>query len=196
MDMTIQGVPKQNKEYEYSWLRSLQPCVLWLTGLSGSGKSTIANALHKIMVQNGLPVENLDGDKIRDLFPGTGFSKHERDAHVRRVGFMATLLEKHNVCVLASFISPYRNTREYVRKLCQNYVEIHVSATLETCEKRDVKGLYKKARSGEICEFTGISDPYEIPLDPEITTDSEKQTVQESVDMILAYLYRHLRTCV
>lgn len=161
------------------------PKVIWFTGLSGSGKSTLAEALYKKMKAQNFKVEQLDGDIIRNIFPKTGFSKEERNRHVRRVGFLASKLEENGVTVIASFISPYRESRDFVRSQCENFIEVYVSTPLEVCEERDVKGLYKKARSGEITQFTGIDDPYEVPPNPEIEIDTSKHSIEASADMIL-----------
>lgn len=165
-----------------------QGMVLWLTGLSGSGKSTLAEKLYTVLEQLGKRVERLDGDVLREVFPNTGFSKEARDEHIKRVGFMASRLEHHGVIVIASFISPYRSARDFVRNLCEHFIEIHVKASLDECQRRDVKGLYKKALAGEIKSFTGIDDPYEEPETPEITVDTEHQTLDESLRQILDYL--------
>ena len=168
--------------------KEIKPAVLWFTGLSGSGKSTLAEAVFKKMKEKGLKIEHLDGDTIRDIFPKTGFSKEERNAHIRRVGFLAAKLEKNGVFVIASFISPYEETRKFARNLCDNFIEVYVSTPLETCEKRDVKGLYAKARKGEITQFTGIDDPYEAPKNPEIAIDTTDITVDAAVEKILKLL--------
>lgn len=162
--------------------------VLWLTGLSGSGKSTIANKVYDQIAVDGRKVEKLDGDVIRGYFPSTGFTKQARDEHIKRVGFMASRLEKHGVVVIASFISPYKEARQFVRDMCDNYIEVHISASLSECERRDVKGLYKRARAGEIKNFTGIDDPYEAPDNPDIFVNTEKETIDESVSIIMNYL--------
>lgn len=159
--------------------------VLWLTGFSGAGKSTVAERLYEKLTGMGKRVEQLDGDILRGVFPNTGFSKEARDEHIKRVGFMASRLEHHGVIVIASFISPYRASRDFVRGLCKNFIEIHVKASLDECKRRDVKGLYKKALAGQIKEFTGIDDPYEEPERPEIVIETEHQTVDESVDQIM-----------
>ena len=164
------------------------PAVIWLTGLSGSGKSTIALGVVDYLSKNGTRVEHLDGDDVRKMFPQTGFSKEERDRHIRRVGYLAAMLEKHDVTVVASFISPYHEAREFVRSLCRNFVEIYVSTPLEVCEQRDPKGLYAKARRGEINEFTGIDDPYEEPSEPELRIDTTDQTVNESVQIVVNFI--------
>lgn len=165
--------------------KEIEPTVLWFTGLSGSGKSTISEAVYSKLENKGFKVEHLDGDSIRDIFPKTGFSKEERNRHIKRVGFLASKLEKNGVFVIASFISPYQETRDFVRNLCGNFIEVHVSTPLETCEKRDVKGLYAKARKGEITQFTGIDDPYEVPENPEIIIDTTNMTVVEAVNEVL-----------
>ncbi len=162
--------------------------VLWFTGLSGSGKTTLADKVYELLCREHSNVEKIDGDVLRGVFPSTGFTKEDRDEHIRRVGFMASLLEKHGVAVAASFISPYREARDFIRGLCGNFTEIYVSATLEECEKRDVKGLYKMARSGEIKNFTGIDDPYEEPSSPEIIVDTVAESVDESVEKIMNYV--------
>jgi adenylylsulfate kinase len=161
------------------------PAVIWLTGLSASGKSTIAQGLVEYLSKKGTRVEHLDGDVVRQMFPQTGFSKEERDRHIRRVGHLAAMLEKHDVTVVASFISPYREARDFVRSLCKNFIEIYVSTPLDVCEQRDPKGLYAKARRGEIKEFTGIDDPYEEPLNPELIIDTTNQIIEESVGMVI-----------
>ncbi|MCE5333210.1 MAG: adenylyl-sulfate kinase [Desulfobacteraceae bacterium] len=167
--------------------------VVWLTGLSGSGKSTLAQALCEKLEAAGLPIERLDGDVMRGVFPNTGFTKAARDEHIRRVGFMASRLEHHGVIVVASFISPYREARDFVRGLCKNFVEVYVKTSIEECRRRDVKGLYKKAADGQISGFTGLDDPYEEPLTPEVVIETEKLTLEKSVDKMLQYLKEHRR---
>ena len=166
--------------------------VLWLTGLSGSGKSTLAEKLYDELNRRGKRVERLDGDVLRGVFPNTGFSKEARDEHIRRVGFMASRLEHHGVIVVASFISPYRTARDFVRNLCDNFIEVYIKASLDECKRRDVKGLYKKAMAGEITSFTGIDDPYEEPTQPELVIDTEQQTIDESVRQVMEYLKPYL----
>lgn len=170
--------------------REIQPAVIWLTGLSGSGKSTIADWLAGELRRRGLKVERLDGDTVRDIFPNTGFTRPERDAHLRRVGFLAGKLEQHGVFVVASFVSPYEESREFVRGLCRNFVLVHVATPLEECERRDVKGLYARARRGEIQHFTGINDPYEVPARPDLVLDTREGTVETAGTAILALLTR------
>ena len=168
--------------------------VLWLTGLSGSGKSTLAERLCEELERLDKKVERLDGDVLRGVFPNTGFSKAARDEHIKRVGFMASRLEHHGVIVIASFISPYRAARGFVRNLCGHFVEVYVRATLDECKRRDVKGLYKKAMAGEIKEFTGVDDPYEEPEQPEIIVDTDHQTIEQSVSQIMDYLKPYLHS--
>jgi adenylylsulfate kinase len=159
--------------------------VLWFTGLSGSGKSTIAIRVHEELVRRGVDVEYIDGDALREVFPNTGFSRADREEHLRRTGYMASRLAEHGVTVVASFVSPYRESRDFIRKLSRNFVEIYVATPLEECERRDVKGLYARARRGEIRNFTGIDDPYEPPEHPELTLDTRALTVEQCVAQVL-----------
>ena len=167
--------------------------VLWFTGLSGAGKSTLAEKVYKHLTKTGRKVERLDGDTLRAVFPSTGFSRKDRDEHIHRVGYLASRLEHHGIIVVASFISPYREARLFVRKLCKKFIEVHVKASLETCKKRDVKGLYKKAIDGKISSFTGIDDPYEEPENPEIVIDTDTLTIEQSEQVIMDYLTPYLR---
>jgi adenylylsulfate kinase len=168
--------------------QTLEPTVLWFTGLSGAGKSTIASEVYRRLLALGLRVEYLDGDAIRDLFPNTGFTKPERDAHIRRVGFVASRLEHHGVFVVCALISPYTESRAAVRRLCRRFVEIHVATPLDECERRDVKGLYRRARCGEIAHFTGIGDVYEEPPQPELRIDTTNLLVADAADLVIAEL--------
>lgn len=166
--------------------------VLWFTGLSGSGKTTVAKALAPILKERGLLVERLDGDIVRQsLTNDLGFTKEDRDTNIKRVTFVARLLSRNGVAVLSSFISPYAATREYVRNEVTNFIEVYVSAPLEACAERDVKGLYEQAFNGEIDNFTGVSDPYEAPASPEIELPTHEQTLEESVATVLGYLEEH-----
>lgn len=162
--------------------------VVWLTGLPSSGKTTLANHLKTILEQDGRAVELLDGDIIRGIFPSTGFSKKDRDDHICRIGFVASLLSKHGVVVLCSFVSPYKATRQQVRGMCGRFIEVYVDCPVEQCIKRDVKGLYAKALRGEIKQFTGIDDPYEPPDEPEIHVRTDRQDISESVSEIISIL--------
>jgi adenylylsulfate kinase len=160
--------------------------VLWFTGLSGSGKSTIAVRVHEELVRRGVEVEYIDGDALREVFPGTGFTRAEREEHLRRTGYMAARLAAHGVTVVASFVSPYRDSRDFIRRLCGDFVEIYVSTPLDECERRVVKGLYARARRGEIRNFTGIDDPYEAPEHPELILDTRALSVDQCVARVLA----------
>jgi adenylylsulfate kinase len=161
--------------------------VLWFTGLSGSGKSTIAVRVHEELVRRGVEVEYIDGDALREVFPNTGFTRAEREEHLRRTGYMASRLAEHGVTVVASFVSPYRESRDFIRRLSRNFVEIYVATPLEECERRDVKGLYARARRGEIRNFTGIDDPYEPPERPELTLDTRVLDVEQCVAKVLEH---------
>ena len=164
---------------------------LWLTGLSGSGKSTIAVELEHALIENKHQAYILDGDNIRHgLNKNLGFSPEDRTENIRRIGEVAKLLTEANIITIAAFVSPYREDRDNVRKLLGHgeFVEIYVKCSIEVCETRDTKGLYKKARAGEVKDFTGISAPYEEPLNPELTIDSSMLSVEESTRSILNYL--------
>jgi adenylylsulfate kinase len=159
--------------------------VLWFTGLSGSGKSTIAVRVHEALLERGTEVEYIDGDALREVFPNTGFTRADREEHLRRTGYMASRLAAHGVTVIASLVSPYRESRDFIRRLCPGFVEIYVATPLDECERRDVKGLYARARRGEIRNFTGIDDPYEVPEHPELTLDTRALSVEQSVERVL-----------
>jgi len=169
-----------------------QGFTLWLTGLSGAGKTTVAVALENELHQRGLLIERLDGDTVREgLTRDLGFSKEDRDKNIERVSFVARLLSRNRVGVVASFISPYREARAKVRELTTNFIEVYVNAPLEVCASRDVKGLYAKAFAGQIQGFTGVNDPYEAPENPEIVLHTDKETLEESVGKIINYLEQH-----
>lgn len=168
--------------------RQQEPAVIWLTGLSGSGKTTIGNRLAQRLREIGRKVERLDGDVTRAIFPQTGFSKEDRDANVVKAGFLAQMLERNGVDVVASYISPYRETRDEVRGMCGRFIEVYVATPLAVCESRDVKGLYAKARSGEIEHFTGIDDPYQAPTAAELVIDTTHLSVDQACDRILQFM--------
>ncbi len=171
--------------------------VIWFTGLSGSGKTTIAHMVEEKLVQAGVPVEVLDGDVVREnLSKGLGFSKEDRDTNIRRIAFVAHLLQRNGVFVITAAISPYKALRDEARAMAKDFVEVFADAPLEVCEARDTKGLYAKARAGEIKGFTGIDDPYEAPENPEILIDTETLKPEEAAQRILAHLERagYLRT--
>ena len=164
---------------------------VWLTGLSGSGKSTIAVAAEQVLVSRGRLAYVLDGDNVRHgLNKNLGFSPEDRTENIRRIGEVAKLFTESGIIVFTSFISPYRADRDLVRSIHDpgRFVEAYVAANVETCESRDVKGLYKKARAGEIPEFTGISAPYEAPERPELVLDTNRQSVEESVGQLVSFL--------
>jgi adenylyl-sulfate kinase len=174
-----------SKRFSPELKKNPTPAVLWFTGLSGAGKSTVACAVNAALGMRGVRTEFLDGDAVRAFAP-TGFSRSERDGHVRRVGFLASRLEHHDVTVVCALISPYEEARRYVRGLCRRFIEVYVSTPLTECERRDVKGLYARARRGEIVNFTGIDDPYEPPHEPELVLDTTTITVDEAAARVLA----------
>jgi adenylylsulfate kinase len=160
---------------------------VWLTGLSGAGKSTIAAELARRLQERDLGVEVLDGDVVRThLSKGLGFSKEDRDTNIRRIAFVAQLLTRHGVAVITAAISPYRAVRDEARAMVGNFVEVYVKCPLDELVRRDVKGLYAKALRGEIRNFTGVSDPYEEPLHPEVVVETDHESVAASVERILA----------
>jgi adenylylsulfate kinase len=162
---------------------------LWFTGLSGSGKSTVAEVVVEELRRRGHRVELLDGDEVRtNLSKGLGFSKEDRDTNIRRIGWVAKVLARNGVVAVTAAISPYREIRDEVRREIEHFVEVYVDTPLDVCESRDVKGLYAKARAGEIPEFTGVSDPYEEPLDPEVRVVTHDRDVAASAAQVLSYL--------
>ena len=165
---------------------------LWFTGLSGAGKSTLAGHVATTLRRRGCAVEILDGDEVRtNLSQGLGFSKEDRDTNIARIGYVCHLLSRNGVVAISAAISPYREVRDQNRRQIGHFIEVYVQCSIEALTKRDVKGLYKKALAGEIQHFTGVSDPYEPPLHPEIIVDTERQTEPESLRAILEYLERH-----
>jgi len=162
---------------------------IWFTGLSGAGKTTLAREVEKRLRARGMKVEVLDGDVVRqNLSKGLGFSKEDRDTNIRRIGFVCKLLTRNNVVAIAAAISPYRDIRDEVRREVGQFVEVYVECPLDVLVDRDVKGLYKKALAGEITNFTGVDDPYEPPLDPEVVIHSDREPVEESVEKIMRTL--------
>ncbi|HKE58730.1 MAG TPA: adenylyl-sulfate kinase [Pyrinomonadaceae bacterium] len=168
---------------------------LWMTGLSGAGKTTLTTALVKELGQRGLNVEVLDGDEVRtNLSKGLGFSKEDRDTNIRRIGYVSRLLSRNGVGVITAAISPYRAIRDEVRAAIESdgalFIEVYVKCPIDVLAERDVKGLYKKALAGEIKEFTGVSDPYEEPIEPEVVVWTDRETVEHSAQKILKELAR------
>lgn len=171
--------------------RGHRSAILWFTGLSGAGKSTLANAVNSALFEQGLACYVLDGDNIRHgLCKDLGFSDADREENIRRIGEVAKLFVDAGVVALTAFVSPFKADRDKVRALVEpgDFIEIHCAADLDVCEGRDTKGLYAKARAGEIKDFTGISSPYEAPEAPELLVDTGSQTLEESVAQVLAYL--------
>ncbi|MBI2922782.1 MAG: adenylyl-sulfate kinase [Planctomycetes bacterium] len=162
---------------------------LWFTGLSGAGKSTLANRLVEEFRSRSYNVELLDGDEVRtNLSKGLGFSKEDRDTNIRRIGYVAKLLSRNGVIAITAAISPYRDVRDEIRAQTPSFVEVYAECPVAKLAERDVKGLYKKALAGEIKNFTGVSDPYEAPVNPEVSVRTDRETVEESLDKILSYL--------
>jgi adenylylsulfate kinase len=167
--------------------------VVWLTGLPSSGKTTIAKGLEKCLQSRGFKVELLDGDEVRKwLSPEAGFSREDRERHLRRVAYVSKLLARNGVAVIASFVSPYRNVRDEARQIVESegleFVEVYVKCSLEECMRRDSKGLYKRALRGEVKDMTGLQDVYEEPLNPEVIVDSERQDLNKCVEEIVGKL--------
>ncbi len=172
-------------------LKQQQPCLIWFTGLSGSGKSTIANALDRALYQRGLHTFLLDGDNMRHgLNSDLGFSEGDRVENIRRIGEVSKLFTQAGLIVMGAFISPFANDRSLVRSLFEpkRFIEVFVSTPLAVCEARDPKGLYEKARAGELAHFTGINSPYEQPLEPELSLDTSLLSVSECVQQLLVLL--------
>ncbi len=168
----------------------VEPFVIWITGLPASGKTEIGDLVAEELRRRGLKVERLDGKNIRKLFPQTGFTRPERVLHNERVAYFASILEKNGVFVVASFVSPYEEMRRFARRICKNFVEVYLKCDVETCMKRDKEGLYERALRGEIKNFTGISDPYEEPENPEITIDVRKTDNETAAREIVKYIER------
>ena len=162
---------------------------LWFTGLPSSGKSTLARRVEEVLLERGMAVEVLDGDEVREnLSKGLGFSREDRDTNIRRIGFVAKLLSRNGVVAITAAISPYRNVRDEMRRAIGRFVEVHVDCPIDVLKERDVKGLYKKALAGEIKHFTGVDDPYEPPLKPEVVIRSDRESVDDSVATIITTL--------
>ncbi len=163
--------------------------ILWLTGLSGAGKTTIARGIECELKARNCLVEVLDGDEIRShISKELGFSKEDREINIRRIGFVANLLSRNGIVAIVAAISPYRAIRDEIRMNTENFIEVYVDAPLEVCEARDVKGLYAKARSDKIKNFTGIQDPYEAPINPEIICHTTKESIEECINKVIAEL--------
>ena len=162
---------------------------VWFTGLSCSGKTTVSRQVAEDLRKRGLKVEILDGDVVRtNLSKGLGFSKEDRDTNIKRIGFVCKLLSRNGVVAIGAAISPYREVRDYNRQEIGDFVEVYCKCPLEVCIERDVKGLYKKALAGEISNYTGVSDPYEEPLNPEVVLETDKEEEEESVAKVMRKL--------
>lgn len=169
--------------------RQRQGFTVWFTGLSGAGKSTVGRLVYEELKARSILVEMLDGDEVRtNLSKGLGFSREDRDTNILRIGYVAKLLSRNGVAVIAAAISPYRSTRAAVRREIANFVEVYVRCPLAVCVARDVKGLYKRALDGEISNFTGVSDPYEEPLEPELILETHLETPTESAAKVIDLL--------
>ncbi|MBN2809992.1 MAG: adenylyl-sulfate kinase [Deltaproteobacteria bacterium] len=172
--------------------REIKPLVVWITGLSRSGKSGIGRLLTKKLRSKGYKAEHLDGHSIRDLFPETGYSSQEVNQHIRRVGFLARKLEEQGVIVVATFLSPYAESREFVRKVTGRYFEIYISTPAEVCAARDQKGVYSQAAAGVLENFPGINSEYEIPKQPELTIDTSTTSQEEAATIIFSRIRKKL----
>jgi adenylylsulfate kinase len=162
---------------------------VWFTGLSCSGKTTVSKKVAEELLKRGLKVEVLDGDVVRtNLSKGLGFSKEDRDTNIKRIGFVCKLLSRNGVVAIGAAISPYRDIRDYNRQQIGDFVEVYCKCPLEVCIERDVKGLYKKALAGEIPNYTGVSDPYEEPLNPEVVLETDKEALEQSVGKVIRKL--------
>ena len=196
--MSTKNIFKQNfKVDRFSRAKKLEqyPMVIWFTGLSGSGKSTISDVLENRLFEKGFSTYSLDGDNIRfGLCKGLGFSLEERTENIRRIAEVANLMLDAGLIVLASFISPLKSQRELVREIVgkENFIEVYVSTPVEECEKRDVKGLYKKAKNGEIINFTGVSSVYESPENPDIIIDTTDLSIDQSIKFIYSKIKNKL----
>jgi adenylylsulfate kinase len=183
--------------HERSWakitfgIHEKKPLVLWFTGLSGCGKSQISQALYETFQQRRIRVEYFNGRKIREIFPEIGYSPENRKEHIKKIGSLIEILENNNTSVIGSFESPFEETRSYLRRNLINYIEIYVHASQDYCMSKDYRGLYRKAMSGELDNFVGVSIEYEEPKNPEIIIEAENQSVRESVKQILKYLEKN-----
>ncbi|MCB0732178.1 MAG: adenylyl-sulfate kinase [Ignavibacteriae bacterium] len=170
----------------------IKPFVVWLTGFARSGKSAIGKELADQLKEKGLKVEHLDGHSVRDLFPQTRFTKEEVNMHIKRVGYLASKLESQGVFVVATFLSPYEESREFVRNNCKNFVEVHISTPIEVCEANDFKGIFAKARNGQIENFPGINSEYEYPRNPNIKIDTTDISHKDAANKIFNHLKKYI----
>ena len=178
--------------HKIRWGRKrIEPFNLWFTGLPLSGKSTIANKVYEELKKLDIPLERIDSKDIRDLIPDIGYSREDRNRHMKRIGHLVKTLQNNSVSTVCSFVSPYRESRKAIREMVKNNIVVYVKADIETCKKRDYKGVYKKALEGELQNFSGINDVYEEPQHAEIIIDTDKLSIDESVDKIVKYIRRN-----
>jgi len=168
--------------------KRIEPFNLWFTGLPLSGKTTIADKVYKELEKLDIPIERIDSKDVRELIPNVGFSREERNRHIKRIGHLIQTLQKNSISTVCSFVSPYKESRKMIREMVKNNIVVYVKADIETCKKRDYKGVYQKALSGEIKNFTGISDIYEEPQHAEIVIDTDNVSVDEAVDTIVSFV--------
>jgi adenylylsulfate kinase len=171
--------------------KRIDPFNLWFTGLPLAGKTTIADNVYEKLKKLDIPLERIDSKDVRELFSNVGYSREDRNRHIKRIGHLIQTLQKNSISTVCSFISPYRESRKMIREMVKNNIVVYVKANVETCKKRDYKGVYKKALKGEIQNFTGISDIYEEPKHAEITIDTEKMNPDEAADLIVKYIKKH-----
>ncbi len=167
--------------------------VIWFTGLPCSGKTTLSKEIEKYFQNKDLPIQRLDGDVVRTTISSDlGFSKKDRDVNIKRMAYLSQMLAGHGVNVVSAFVSPYQQMRNFTRGLCENFIEVYVDCSIEECKRRDIKGMYQKAERGEIKDFTGVQDPFEKPKNPEITVNTEKEIIDQSVQKIINYIETQL----
>jgi len=183
--------------HERAWFKirwgkkKIEPFNLWFTGLPLSGKTTIANKVYAELEKLHIPLERLDSKDIRDLIPNIGFSREDRNRHMHRIGFLIQKLQKNSISTVASFVSPYKESRKTIRSMIENNIVVYVKAELETCKQRDYKGKYEKALRGELQNFSGVNDVYEEPQHAEIVIDTERLSVDEATKIIVRYVKKH-----
>jgi len=171
--------------------KRIEPFNIWFTGLPLSGKTTIADKVYEELKKLDIPIERIDSKDIRELIPNIGYNREDRNRHIKRIGHLIKTLQNNSISTVASFVSPYEESREIIKKMVKNTIIVYLKADIETCKKRDYKGVYEKALNGEIQNFTGISDVYEEPKDAEIVIDIEKMSPDESADLIVKYVKKH-----
>ena len=171
--------------------KRIDPFNVWFTGLPLSGKTTIADMVYEELQKLDIPIERLDSKDIREMFPNAGYTREERNRHIKRIGHLIQTLQKNSVSTVCSFVSPYRESRKMIREMVKNNIVVYIKADIETCRQRDYKGVYEKAQSGEIANFTGISDVYEEPQHAEIVIDTEKTDAKRAAQEIVGYIKKH-----